>query len=307
MLTMELARKPSVPGIPSASAHIKRGSLNRYRRAVFLSGSKRAQAEQPSLVPTLVDLMCREVFNPDTVVSNFHQPDIRNLPHHFAVTGQRPNTKLTGARFIISVAEAMIDARAVHKMPDVHPQSAIRNREQHALPIRQSRHQFFTLLFHVIYDSRVSIQQRKEKRSHGSIRNKVPLTRPHQSQQAANDHCRKSRKPVREISKRSLVSRNEHTLRNHEQQRLQYKVKLKKQDASAPDFRIVSPALYLASQSKENKRNQYKSDKFIRAAVEDNLIGPIVNIRRLRGARHHVVAPHEKTSREGQHNGRRKQ
>src|SRR5712672_1543232 len=192
-------------------------------------------------------------------------------------------------------------------MANVHAQSAIRNREQHALPIRQARHQFFTLLFHVIYDSRVSIQQRKEKRCHGPIRNEVPLTRPHQSQEAANNHRRKSRKPVREISKRSLVSRNEHTLRNHEQQSLQYKVKLKKQDASAPDFRILSPALYLASQSKENKRNQYKSDKFIGATVEDNLIGPIVNIGRLCGARHHVMALHEKTSREGQQNGRYKQ
>src|SRR5712675_995618 len=185
-------------------------------------------------------------------------------------------------------------------MADVHPQSAIRNREQHALPIRQSRHQFFTLLFHVIYDSRVSIQQRKEKRSHGPIRNQVPLTRAHQSQHAANNHRRKSRKPMRKISKRSLVSRNEHTLRNHEQQSLQDEVKLKEQDASASDFRIVSPALYLACQSKENKRNQYKSDKFIRAAVEDNLIRTIVNVRRLCGARQHVVAPHEKTSREGQ-------
>src|SRR5712671_5417815 len=192
-------------------------------------------------------------------------------------------------------------------MANVHAQSAIRNREQRALPIRQARHQFFALLFHVIYDSRVSIQQRKEKRSHGPICNKVPLTRPHQSQQAANDHCRKSRKPMRKVSKRSLVSRNEHTLRNHEQQSLQYEVKLKEQDASAPDFRIVSPALYLASQGKENKRNQYKSYRFIRAAVEDNLIRTIVNIRRLCGARHHVVALHEKTSREGQQNGRYKQ
>src|SRR5712671_3031865 len=192
-------------------------------------------------------------------------------------------------------------------MADVHAQSPIRNREQHALPIRHPRHQSLTLRFHAIYDSRVSIQQRKEERGHGPIRNKVPLTRPHQSQQAANNHRRKSRKPMRKVSKRSLVSRNEHTFRNHEQQSLQYKIKLKEQDASAPDFRIISPALYLACQSKENKRNQYKSDKFIRAAVEDNLIGPIVNVRRLRGARHHVVAPHEKTSREGQHNGRRKQ
>src|SRR5712671_1139979 len=192
-------------------------------------------------------------------------------------------------------------------MADVHPQSAIRNREQHALPIRQARHQSFALSFHVIYDSRVSIEERKEKRSHGPIRHKVPLTWPHQSQQAANNHRRKSRKPMRKISKRSLVSRNEHTFRNHEQQSLQYKIKLKEQDASAPDFRIISPALYLACQSKENKRNQYKSDKFIRAAVEDNLIRTIVNIRRLRGAIHHVVAPHEKTSREGQQSGRRKQ
>src|SRR5882762_8996510 len=256
MVALELARDAQCAGIRSASAHIKRGSLNRYHRTVFLPGSKRAQADLSSLLPTLVDFIRRKVFIPDTVVSNFHQPDIRNLPHHFAVTGHCPNTKLTGARFIISVAEAMIDARTVHKMADVHPQSAIRNREQHALPIRQARHQFFTLLFHVIYDSRVSIQQRKEKRSHGPIRNKVPLTRSHQSQQAANDHRRKSRKPMREIRKRSLVSRNEHTLRNHEQQSLQDEVKLKEQDASAPDFRIVSPALYLASQSKENKRNQ---------------------------------------------------
>src|SRR5712671_6285413 len=293
--------------IPSASAHIKGGSLNRYRRAVFLSGSKRAQAELSSLITTLVDFIRWKVFNPDTVVSNFHQPDIRNLPHHFAVTGHRPNTKLTGARFIISVAEAMINARTVHKMADVHPESAVRNREQHALPIRQARDQAFTLLFHVIYDSRVSIQQRKEKRCHGPIRNEVPLTRPHQSQQAANNHRRKSRKPVREISKRSLVSRNEHTLRNHEQQSLQYKVKLKKQDASAPDFRIVSPAFYLASQNKENKRNQYKSYRFIRPAVENDLIRTIVNVRRLCGARHHVAALHEKISREGQQSGRRKQ
>jgi hypothetical protein len=49
------------------------------------------------------------------------------------------------------------------------------------------------------YFSDVSIQQRKEKRSHGPIRNKVPLTWPHQSQQAANNHRRKSRKPMREI------------------------------------------------------------------------------------------------------------
>src|SRR5882762_6171000 len=110
-----------------------------------------------------------------------------------------------------------------------------------------------------------------------------------------------------QVSKGSLIRRNEHTFRYHEQQRLQYKVELEEHDASAPDFRIVSPALYLASQNKENKRNQYKSYKFIRPAVENNLIGPIVNVRRLRGAIHHVVAAHEKTSREGQQSGRRKQ
>src|SRR5258706_2791076 len=111
-------------------------------------------------------------------------------------------------------------------MADVHAQSPIRNREQHALPIRQARHQSLTLRFHAIYDSRVSIQQRKEERGHGPIRNKVPLTRPHQSQQTTNDDRRKSRKPMREISKGSLESRNEHTFRNHDQQSLQYKLKL---------------------------------------------------------------------------------
>jgi len=64
---------------------------------------------------------------------------------------------------------------------------------------------------------------------------------------------------MRKISKRSFVSRNEHTLRNHEQQSLQYKVKLKEQGASAPDFRIVSPALYLASQNKESNETNTKA------------------------------------------------
>src|SRR4029077_15235861 len=120
------------------------------------------------------------------------------------------------------------------------------------------------------------------------------------SQQATNDDRREGCEPMRQVRQRSLVSGNKHTFRQHKQQKLQYKIKLKENGARSADFGIVSARSYLVCQSKEYKRNQRQGDEFVRVAVKYDLIRSVVEIGRCCGVVERVMMQHVRIYGNGQ-------